>query len=98
MIVDNINTANSMIEAYTYRDYNKIPAMNGVSTQAKKWAAIQLNAYTTNPPKICYYDAITGTVYNEYNVQQSLMPVCMNIHYKHGIVDIRAKEDYENRS
>ena len=91
MIVDSIDTADRMIEAYNMKQYSRIPAPYGVSKKAKRWTAIKLSSHTGNPGSFVYYNVRDHTVTcdDHTEITKDIRSVCINIHYKKGILSAK---------
>ena len=91
MIVDSIDSAGRMIEAYNLKQYSRIPAPFGVSKKGVRWAAIKLTGYIGKPGSFVYYNVKTHDVTcdDETEITKDIRSVCINIHYKKGILSAK---------
>jgi hypothetical protein len=91
MIVDSIDAADRVIEAYNMKQYSRIPAPFGVSKKGIRWTAIKLSAYTGKPGSFVYYNVKTHDVScdDETEITKDIRSVCINLHYKKGILSAK---------
>ena len=91
MIVDSIDSANRIIDAYNMKQYTRIPAPFGVAKNAQRWTAIKLTAHKGKPGSFVYYNVKTHEVScdDETEITKDIRSVCINIHYKKGILSTK---------